>query len=159
VQPRQDGAGPKAASPVPGPAAGRGAWRTAALGWWKAALASFFWSVLGIPIGAVAAVAAFVLLLLVSRGGVGSSDGSGWAGLVFVPTFGAVVAFLLGFAIPLFRHARNTRRRGSVGRGPFARAAAGAGAGVPAAHLDRAVDIQPEAGSLGQDGGPSTPRG
>jgi hypothetical protein len=53
----------------------------------------------GVIIGALASP-----LWLIVMGGVGSSDGSAAAGIVFIPILGAVVGLLLGFAIPLLWH-------------------------------------------------------
>jgi len=82
--------------------------------WWDAALASVFWSLVGIPAGAVAAATGFVVLMLSGAAGVGSSDGTGGAALVFIPALGAVVGFGVGFAVPLLRHAWKVRRAGQV---------------------------------------------
>ncbi len=117
VQPRPDGAGPPPSGPFPRPAAeGRA--------WWNTVRASCFWSLAGIPAGAVAGAAGVVLLML-SAGAGGSSDGSGGAIIVLVPTFGAVVGFLLGFAIPPLRLAWRIGRLGPVVGGTIAGAVAG----------------------------------
>ena len=56
--------------------------------------------VLGFVVGAMAGLA-FVLVTHAA----GSSDGSGAVAILIIPLLGAVTGWLLGFAIPLLRHA------------------------------------------------------
>lgn len=65
--------------------------------------------VLGFVVGAMAGLA-FVLVTHAA----GSSDGSGAVAILIIPLLGAVTGWLLGFAIPLLRHAWKRGNRALV---------------------------------------------